>query len=401
MRLLLLILLTLVLVLGAAALWLVRSTPDDAPPLRFPLDADQRQLLASAPADAEVVALLPAVAVVHGRLLANAVTRQPVLEWTSRTEVPPRWVVGAADAAIWRAGETTGFAVRLDPVRAILARGWFAVAARQPVTWAGSTLLVNAPSAGGFDAAAVETLTRGLPASDALVIHTANDEQAFPPGARPAVSGVTIAANELSITTRTPLDDAPAGPPVRPSFPQGAMFAGWFASAPRLLADLERLWGGDVSALAADGGIVALYELDSGTLLPRPRGAIAVPAAPATRAAADDLRGVIGLIGEVREHEGELIVSFDRRSAAEYAADPRVPSSWMVTDWALRIDARRFMPALGALDKPAIRFVAPRVYRNARNLRRWIGALGEADLIEAAHASGAEAAELRIRVTSK
>jgi hypothetical protein len=177
------------------------------------------------------------------------------------------------------------------------------------------------------------------------------------------------------------------------------MLAVSFTEPPRLLGDLERLIASDVDALVGEGGVIALYGVDTGTLLPRPFGAIVVPANEASRAAAARYAQVLG---EVRESGGQLVIPFDRNSAAQYLKDAKTPSPWPANRWALRMDPVRLIPVLRKVgDNPALRFAAPRIHRGARDLRRWMGTLEKAQTIEAAASVSGVVEELRVRVASK
>ncbi|HEX2060962.1 MAG TPA: hypothetical protein VHK90_09495, partial [Thermoanaerobaculia bacterium] len=72
------------------------------------------------------------------------------------------------------------------------------------------------------------------------------------------------------------------------------------------------------------------------------------------------------------------------------------------TRWALRADPRKLVPVLRKTgDNPGLRFMAPRVHRAARDLRRWIDALEHASSVEAADSVAGGVEELRVRVASK
>jgi hypothetical protein len=185
-------------------------------------------------------------------------------------------------------------------------------------------------------------------------------------------------------------------------FPKTAMLAVTFAQPPRILDDLKRLLRADIGALVADGGTIALYDVDTGTLLPRPDGVIAVPATDARRAAMADVVRIAELVGETRDTGGELLVSFDRKSVGLYLKDGVVPATWPATGWALRMDPKRFVPILERLgDSTGLRLAAPRIYRSARDLRRWVRYLEAADVIEAADSAAGGVEELRVRIASK
>jgi hypothetical protein len=52
-------------------------------------------------------------------------------------------------------------------------------------------------------------------------------------------------------------------------------------------------------------------------------------------------------------------------------------------------------------DNAGLRFATPRIHRAARDLRRWIDALSQAQAVEAADSVGGGVEELRVRVAAK
>jgi hypothetical protein len=68
-----------------------------------------------------------------------------------------------------------------------------------------------------------------------------------------------------------------------------------------------------------------------------------------------------------------------------YIKDVMEPGRWPATRWALRLDPKRLIPILRKVgDSPGLRFASPRLHRAARDLRRWMDALQNADKVEAA-----------------
>jgi DICT domain-containing protein len=115
-----------------------------------------------------------------------------------------------------------------------------------------------------------------------------------------------------------------------------------------------------------------------------------------------DITRVAQLVGETRDTGTELLVSFDHESMPLYLKDAFQPAPWPATNWSLRIDAPRLTPILEQLsDNRGLRLVAPRLHRAARDLRRLIGALRQAESIEATDSVSGEFEELRVRIASK
>lgn len=408
MRKLILILIVLVALVGAAVLYLVVTTPTSAESIRFPLAPSHRELLARVPASAEAFALVPAAALLQGKLLANPVTREPVLQWTNEQELPHPWMLGAADVAIWKNGKTTSYAVRLDGFRAMFVRAWLLVSSNADARWEGSTLIMHdavsqtAPASPSSDLDDMLRLATGLPESDVFVVQRKGGRGAYPPIGRPAVTSVRVTTSEILLVSRAATTDITEQREIRPRFPRGAMLSASFATPPRILGDLNRLLGARIDALVDEGGAVALYDVDGGTFLPRPKGVLVIPADDHAREQLKDAERVIALVGETRDLGDQILVSFDRSSMGLYIEDVMEPGSWPATRWALRLDPKRLIPVLRKVgDSPGLRFASPRLHRAARDLRRWMDALQNADTVEAAASVVGGVEELRVRVSSK
>ncbi len=400
MRTFIIILCIVVAVVLAVAVYLIATTPGDAPPLHFPLTSAQQELLGQVPRDAEAYGLIPAPVVVLEKLKANPVTSPAVTQWTEEHSLPPAAMLGRADAVVWKSGKTTAYAVRFDPVRALIARAWTMFTPAQ-TSWNGRVLVIGAEATPGSSPSEDLQLANGLPEADVFVVQRKASRGAYPPMGRPAVSSVRVAGDYLDIASRarTSKDVDRLKPLLHAQLPKGAMLSVSFTDPPRVLGDLERLIAADVEALIGDGGMLAVYGVDNGTFLPRPYAAIVVPADEASRAAAAKYGNVIG---ETREANGELVIAFDRNTAQQYLNDAKAPVPWPANQWALRMDPVRVIPLLRRIgDNPALRFATPRLHRGARDLRRWMGALEQARSIDAAASVTGGVEELRVRVASK
>jgi len=343
-------------------------------------------------------------ALLHQKLLSNPVTRDAVMRWTEEHEVPRSWMLGGGDIVAWKEGKTTSYAVRLDFFRALLVRAWMLVASNADVRWEGSTLVMHSPvpAARRVQVEPLLQLAKGLPSGDVLVVQRESARGAFPPIGRPAVTAVRVTATEIDIVAHAATGEVRREREVRARFPQGALIAAAFAAPPQILSDLNRLTGIRVDALVDDGGAIALYGLETGTLLPRPRGVIAFPADQTARRQLAEIRQYAELIGETRDAGDQLLVSFDRTSMGLYIKDTFVPATWPATRWALRLDPARLVPALRkAGDSAGLRVATPRISRAARDLRRWIDTLEQAQSVEAADSVRGGIEELRVRVASK
>lgn len=405
MRTFIIILCIVLAAVAAVAIYLVVTTPKDAPPLRAPLSASQQELVAHVPADAEAYALIGAPAVLLGKLETNPVTRDAVEQWTAEHALPPKAMLGAADAVVWKSGKTTSYAVRFDAVRALIVRFWTSFSGVES-QWDGQTLIIGAPGTAGASPPAELAMAAGLPDGDVLVVQRKESRGAFPPISRPAITAVAVTGGQIDLVSRAPGGgDAAAtagGDAGAPALSTTAMMAVAFNDPPPVMGDLDRLVAADIDDLVGGGASVAIYRVDTGTLLPRPFLAIVVPADDRHRATLAEYQRVIDMVGETAEGNGELVVAFDRNSATQYLKDTKAPLPWPANRWSMRLDPQRLVPVLRKVgDNPALRFAAPRIHRGARDLRRWMGALEQARSVEAAASAGGGFEELRVRVASK
>lgn len=408
MRTFIIILCIVLAAVGAVAVYLVATTPQDAPPLRAPLTASQQELIARVPAEAEGYALVSAPAVLLARLEMNPITREAVLHWTADHALPPKAMLGAADAVVWKSGKSTSYAVHFDPVRALIVRIWTMFSDAE-ARWDGRTLIIGESQDAPLSPPAEILMAEGLPEGDVFVVQRRESRGAFPPMPRPAITSVRVASDQIDIVSRAPLGgdaDLPAGgdaaAPAVHSLPTTALLAFAFTNPPRVIGDVDRLVAADIDDLVGSGGAIAVYGVNTGTLVPRPYMAIAVPADDEHRATLRKYDDVIAMVGETAEANGELVVAFDRRSIPLYLKDGRKPMPWPANRWSMRVDPPRLIPVLRKIgDNPAIRLATPRIHRGARDLRRWMGSLEQAHSIEAAASVIGGFEELRVRVASK
>jgi hypothetical protein len=398
-----------VLALIAAVIsYLVATTPKTSAGIRFPLTGAQRNLVALVPESAESFALIPAAAALDSKLRANAVTAGAVENWEKLHSLPSPWMVGGADLLAWRDASTTRYLIRLDPIRAIVVRTYMMLGGD-----IGETLLINVPSTqpiNAADLAEILALSEKLPAGDAFVVQRRGSRGAFPPIARPAVTSLSVTPDDILFTSRAQRD---ATEPIatqsnQPAqFPHNAMITATFATMPRVVEDLNRVFGTRVSSLVENGGTIAVYDIDTHKFLPRPLGVIAVTDDPPRRAAFEEFVANVrqgeslGIHIETAEHGGALLLSFDD-SINPYINDAMEAGRWPAGKWAVRADPRRLVPILSRLgDSIGLRIAAPRFYRSARDLGHWIEALQGATVLEAADSEDASAEELKVRISAK
>jgi hypothetical protein len=398
-------LLVVVAVLALVWFYLVSSTPTKSAGVAFPLSASQRALLAQVPATADAFVLVPGAGAVEAKLQANPVAADLLAKASQRQQWPRPWMLGGADIVAWTAGKQTTYLVHLDPFRAAIARAWLLANGDE-------RFLINAGSPEPIvraDLDQILNLTNGMAPGDALLVQRSSGRGAFPPIPRPAVSTVVVEPAQIVITSRAAADpgQAVSAQPLPVKFPKTAILSATFAQPPRAL-DLARVMRKQTSTLLQDGGTLAIYDIDTGTLLPKPKEVIAVPATDPRRAALGQIVGAIGKTGQeltglqTTDANGELVVSFDAKSRDHYLKDGFDPAPWPANVWAARIDTARMIPLLNEMDgNAALRIVAPRLYRSIRDLRHWIGSLDKASAIEAAESNVGGIDELKVRILGK
>jgi len=393
---------------AAVILYLVLTTPKTSAGIRFPLTGAQRDLVASVPESAQSFALIPTAAALDSKLRANPVTAGAVENWEKMHSLPSPWMVGRADLLAWHDASTTRYLIRLDPIRAFVVRTYMMLGGD-----IGETLLINAPSTqpiNSADLAQILNLSEKLPPGDAFVVQRRGSRGAFPPIARPAVTSLSVTPDDILFTSRAQRDaeepiEAQSTQPAQ--FPHNALITATFATMPRVVEDLNRVFGTRVSSLVENGGTIAVYDIDTHKFLPRPMGVIAVPDDPPRRAAFDEFVAKVkqgeslGIHIQTAEHGGALLLSFDD-SINPYINDAMEPGRWPAGKWAVRADPRRLVPILSRLgDSIGLRIAAPRFYRSARDLGHWIEALQGATILEAADSEDGSAEELKVRITAK
>src|SRR5438045_7091405 len=154
-----------VAIVAVAAVYLVATTPSESRGVQFPLAGSQRALVANVPATANAFALIPSVVAVQEKLLANPATHDVVEQWTEKQDFPPSWILGGADVLAFRSGKQTSYLVRLDPLRAVLARTVLMISGDTS-----ARVMINAPQESPIDASELRPLLElmhGLPTGDA------------------------------------------------------------------------------------------------------------------------------------------------------------------------------------------------------------------------------------------
>ena len=391
----------LLLIAAGIGFILVATTPRQSAGIHAPLGAPERALIAEVPASAEAFAIIPTAAALDAKLHANPVSRAAIEAWKAHQPLPRPWMIGSADLVAWKSGKQTRYFLRLDPFRAVIVRIYLMAGGN-----IGNTVLLNAPAEQPIDAATlsriVEQASR-LPAGDALVVQLESVRGAYPPLSRPTATSVQVSNSEILLTSVGP---ASAGSDrlktVPYTFPRSAILSASFASPPRVIGDLNRLFGAKVSTLLEDGGAICIYDVDMRKLLPRPRGVIVLPDNPQRRQIVDSFRKAesIGIHTRTAEIGDKLVLSFDD-SIDRYQKDAFGPAP-AGNQWAARLDPPRLVPILNDLGQNlGLRIAAPRLFRSARDLDQWISGLEQAKVIEATDSADSQGEMLQVRIGSK
>jgi len=388
-RKILIFLVVLIAVLVAIGALLVFTVPSRS--------ADVHALIAEVPASAEAFAIIPRAAAFDAKLQANPVTRSAIAKWSASHPLPSPWMIGNADLIAWRSADQIHYLVRTDTFRAFLIR------------MVGSKVQINVTGEPPMDSAAASqiiALASRLPAGDALVVQREEARGAYPPIGRPAVTSIQVNGSEIAMNSVAAGVPPTAGPAraLAPTqkFPRAAILSAAFAQPPRLVGDLNRIFGGRVSSLFDDGGMVCIYNVDTRKLIPRPLGVIVLPDDPARRAIVDSFRKAeaIGIRARTAEVGGNIALAFDD-SIDQYQKDV-FDDAPAASQWAMRIDPQRLVPILNELGQNVgLRIVAPRLFRSARDLEQWIGGLEQAKTIDATDSADSQWETLTVRIAAK
>ncbi len=397
----------LLAIAAAVGAYLVLTVPKSTRGVHLPLSSSDRAIIAHVPDSAEEFAFVPNAGALQGKLDANPVTRDALTRAMLKQPLPLAWMLGGADLVVWRSNGKTTWLVQLDPLRAAIARAYLAARGNP-----NDAVLINASADHAIDGAELDRILAigsALPPGDALTVQRTSSRGAFPPLQRPTVSTIAISESEVVITSHASPDPGAVIPaqtlPVR--FPRTAILTATFATPPRAI-ELHRILSKDGSTLLADGGTIAIYDIDTHKLLPKPREVIVLPATPDRRKA---LTGIIETIGKTGQEitglrtvdsGSELVIAFDEKSMGHYLKDGADAPRWPSNLWAARIDPKRMVPLLKEIDgNPALRIVAPKLHRSIRDLKHWIGSLENAESIEAADLMDRQKEELRVVVKAK
>jgi hypothetical protein len=344
-------------------------------------------LIARVPASAEVFAIIPNAGVLDAKAHLNPITRAALEKWSAGHRLPPAWMLGSGDLIVWKSGGEVRYIAHTDRLRAMFVH--------------------NAPDEPPLDAATaaqLRALAARLPAGDALVVQRESGHGAYPPIDRPTATSVQITPGEIVLTSvgrsSVPPDGAKSVPHL--SFPRGAILSAAFTQPPRVVSDLNRLFGAKVSALFDEGGMICIYDVDAHKLLPRPLGVIVLPDDPVRRAIVDRFKQAeaVGIRVRTAVVGNTIAVAFDD-SIDQYQKDAFDPAP-EAKQWSVRIDAPRLVPILNDLQQNiGLRLAAPRLFRSTRDLDAWLGELEQAKSIEATDSADSQVETLQARIRAK
>lgn len=399
MKFLLWLFVALVLLLGVGFAWLWFGTAGPLPEVTFAEATELQRMIGFAPEDEDELFVIPAVGPLYGALRSSDVTSAGVRDMPRAREVEIfSRLLGRAPAVAWtRSGDL--FMVAKPPA---LRAAFIGLAARiagvsVPVVRRGDYLLIG--SVPGSEA----PLTIASSLADAkghfFVFHRGGKSR-YPPLERPAISAVTIARKEITISSAAALPAAssqaltPAAGVVF-SMPDDAIGAALLTARADVVRDLDRFLPFDFSRLASQGAMLVIYDLETGKLLPRPRGFLAMPSTPGAVDAVSSLFNVaavprseagvtnrsvgpvqidrierFGAVLETARFGGEVLLGFDGASIERYlngsksdlTAEPGVM-------WRFEADAAKLRPVVADLaDDRTLKYAAGRISRSAKQL---------------------------------
>lgn len=409
MRIAILVILVLMTALGAALLIPLFSAPA-APELSG--RPDLLAMMGGAPPEAENVIAIPTFAPAWRRF-APLIAPMLKSKADERSLDAASWLVGSAPVAIWTGDGGWGAVARPDALHRLLLR---AATPFLSIDVVFDDALVRFGSAGSAspqppDAALAASLSGHL-----FILH--GEEGSYPPMERPALTAIRFGDSALDIVTRGRVEPAAAAEPLRleaGTLPANALLAARFAEPPRAVLAMEKTSPMRFERLLRNGGMVALYGVDDGGLVPQPLIAFSVPAdeegyeqmvAAVDRAMA---RGAVGLLlgpqpettrtvgGVTIQHrEGlgltlefarrgdEMLFSFDDRSLERLLEAEMVPARNGRASWAMRARPRELLPVLEEIGSSrGLRLLARGFSDAARDLARALRALPPTDELTA------------------
>ncbi|MGH9457554.1 MAG: hypothetical protein ACRD2J_07950 [Thermoanaerobaculia bacterium] len=350
------------------------------------------ELLERAPAGATNVIAVPSFAPAWRRFDSIL---GPLVGEGARTGLDAAaWVAGGAPLVAWEGEETWGAVARPDPLRRLVIRLLGGLSGAD-VRVDGATVFFGPSPSRGAPMGEIPALAPG----HLFLLH--RDGATYPPMPRPAWSAVRVIGDRVEVTTIGTSDRPRRQIPLAgTSLPRGALLAARVAEPPEAIAAIDEVFPLPIGRFLEQGGLVALYGVDRGGLVPVPRLVFGIPADDARaaeivelidratlRGAArlllgrrpDETRQVagtevtrrrgIGLTIEFARREGEFLIAFDDETLPRLLEDGRVPAGKGGAVWVMRARVRELLPAAEALGySDALRLLAPDFASEAREL---------------------------------
>jgi hypothetical protein len=400
----LILILLLVLLVG----WIV--APMLIPPAMVRLDSSSElaSMMLRPPAEAETVI---AVATFGPAWHRYSPLLAPLIQ-SADAEALDRaaWLAGRSRVVAWTRGGYWGAVARPDPLRRMLAR-ILAAARSAPIRVEGSEILFGTVG-DPIPSAEVGELSEGLE-GHVFILH--RKKGGYPPIGRPALSAIEFDDGDLRVVTRAASSPEATAEMEGEFLPRSAPISLRFAKAPKAVLTLEQAFPVDLRAILEQGGMVALYGVETRGLLPRPQLVFSVPADDARAAAIIEridratTQGAIGLLLGMREQEarsvgetelfrregvgltiefarrpGEFLLAFDKTSLTRFLEDESVPIAPGPAAWAMRARPRDLLPILDQVrSNTAIRLLAEDFATEAGDLAQAFRSIPRAEEVEA------------------
>lgn len=421
-KILLFVLLAVVLATVVVAILGTASRPANPAPLSsFPLLV---RGLALAPPDAEIVVLIPATRALYDALAKHPVTRGSVREWASQSPLPRlRFLVGGAPALAWRRHGVITVAIAANGLRRFAIRIAAPLFGGLQVENKGEWMLVGgretteqAPRPAGLGRSEPNPIAGDLE-GHFFFFAPHERETLLSPSGTPMFGAVTLSQRNLTVRSRARaakvrlMRDVPLTPP------GDALFSLRVASSDGV-GPIERLVGADLSGLTNNGAMFVVYKIEERKLLPRPRGAVIVPASAeeAERLTAmlkqltPKVGGEIGrLLGGKKRTErvtasgvrvtrieslgftiesafsdGEMVVGFDKSSLERYLGGrSKMKPEQGAMCWSMRISHGGLDLLVAIASHDGLRLLAPELARRLEEISGFGRLLPGAEEIEA------------------
>lgn len=387
----LLFLILLLLLVAAPVIYIAATTPLGLEELQLGRSSRAEALLRLVPSDAADVAFLPRAGAAVRAIQNHAALRNAFGDDALSSPFLP-FLLGRSDVVVWRGAEARGAVARLDPVRAMLLRVYMMRGGDGlSVASSGGVTIVTSGTAAAPDASraaewiALAPFLRG----HVFVISTASSRLGFPPIARPSLTAMMLDGRSIRTRSHAAHRDAPpAGDLSRFRLPSAARIAASVNECPGALKSIRRLIPFDVCRVFAHGGLVAIYGVDTGRLIPRLQGLLVVPASSvpadllAATAAPEERRRVgdveilrkrlSGATFEIARRGDDLLIGLDKTGIESYLADTLLdpPAKSGNAQWVVRVRPDELNRVLTAIEKrKELSLLAPEVGRTVRDLR--------------------------------